>query len=370
MIGWDDIYKVVVAMAPLYAAMVLGYGSIRWWHMFRPDHCGAINRFNCFFILPFFTFHFMCQVDPYNMNYLFIASDAVAKAMVVAALVIWANFVKNGGLDWSITTFSLSTLTNTLVVGVPLMQAMYGKLGYDLVLQAAAIQALLWFTMLLFGLEFRRTRLVQISAAADNARPSIEMGKDLEGNAEGGETETAAAAAETPAAPTNVGPSSASLMKAVCFKLSKNPNTFACFLGLIWALIANRWHLTMPSIVDDSILIMAKAGGGIAMFSTGLFMGLQDKIISCGGALTVYGLVLRFLVAPATSAIGAGLLRLHGDVLKIVIVQSALPQAVAAFIYAKEYGLHADVLSTAIIIGTLLSLLVLIGYYVILELLP
>nr|GMD65351.1 auxin efflux carrier component 5-like [Ipomoea batatas] len=168
------------------------------------------------------------------------------------------------------------------------MQAMYGKSGYDLVLQAAAIQALLWFTLLLFGHEFRRT----------------------------------------------------------------------------------RWHLSMPSIVDDSILIMAKAGSGVAMFSTGLFMALQDRIISCGWALTVYGLVLRFLIGPATSAIGAGILRLHGDVLKIVIVQSALPQAVTTFIYAKEYGLHADVLSTAIIIGTILSLPVLIGYYVVLDLLP
>ncbi|XP_019185903.1 PREDICTED: auxin efflux carrier component 5-like [Ipomoea nil] len=370
MIGWDDIYKVVVAMAPLYVAMILGYGSIRWWHMFKPDHCDAINRLNCFFVLPFFNFHFMAQVDPYTMNYLFVASDVVAKAMVVVALVIWANFVKNGGLDWSITTFSLSTLNNTLVVGVPLMQAMYGKLGYDLVLQAAAIQALLWFTLLLFGLEFRRTRLGQISAAADNARPEIE--RDLEGNAEGGETETTATAtaAETPAAPTNIGPSYTAMMKAVCLKLSKNPNTYACFLGLIWALIANRWHLTMPSIVDDSIMIMAKAGSGVAMFSTGLFMALQDRIISCGWTLTVYGLVLRFLIGPATSAIGAGLLRLHSDVLKIVIVQSALPQAVTTFIYAKEYGLHADVLSTAIIIGTILSLPVLIGYYVILELLP
>nr|GMD67553.1 auxin efflux carrier component 5-like [Ipomoea batatas] len=248
------------------------------------------------------------------------------------------------------------------------MQAMYGKSGYDLVLQAAAIQALLWFTLLLFGHELRRTRLVQISslsAAAHNAPPpSIEMGRDLEGNAEGGETETAAAA--TPAAPANIRPSYTSLMKAVCLKLSKNPNTYACFLGLIWALIAN----SMPSIVDDSILIMAKAGSGVAMFSTGLFMALQDRIISCGWALTVYGLVLRFLIGPATSAIGAGILRLHGDVLKIVIVQSALPQAVTTFIYAKEYGLHAEVLSTAIIIGTILSLPVLIGYYVVLDLLP
>lgn len=50
-------------------------------------------------------------------------------------------------------------------------------------------------------------------------------------------------------------------------------------------------------------------------------MALQDNIISCGTGLTVYGLVMRFVIGPATSALGAMLLRLHGDVLKIAIVQ-------------------------------------------------
>lgn len=125
----------------------------------------------------------------------------------------------------------------------------------------------------------------------------------------------------------------------------------------------------MPCILEDSILIMSKAGSGVAMFTTGLFMASQEKIISCGPVLTVYGLVLRFVVGPATTAMGAALLRLHGEVFKIATVQAALPQAVTSFVYAKEYGIHADVLSTSIIIGTFVSLPVLIGFYAVLDLL-
>ncbi|VFQ61425.1 unnamed protein product [Cuscuta campestris] len=143
MISWDDVYKVVATMAPLYVATVLGYGSIRWWHILKPDHCDAINRFNCFFVFPFFSFYFLSQVNPYRMDYPFLASDIVTKSAVIVALALWANFAKKGGLDWSLTTFSLSSMNNTLVVGVPLLQAMYGPLGYDIVLQAAAIQAAL-----------------------------------------------------------------------------------------------------------------------------------------------------------------------------------------------------------------------------------
>lgn len=164
-------------------------------------------------------------------------------------------------------------------------------------------------------------------------------------------------------------PSLKPLIKAVFIKLSKNPNSYACFLGLVWALISNRWNFHMPCILEDSILIMSKAGSGVAMFTTGLFMASQEKIISCGPVLTVYGLVLRFVVGPATTAMGAALLRLHGEVFKIATVQAALPQAVTSFVYAKEYGIHADVLSTSIIIGTFVSLPVLIGFYAVLDLL-
>uniref|UniRef100_A0A0E0E8P5 Uncharacterized protein n=1 Tax=Oryza meridionalis TaxID=40149 RepID=A0A0E0E8P5_9ORYZ len=46
--------------------------------------------------------------------------------------------------------------------------------------------------------------------------------------------------------------------------------------------------------------------------------------------------------------------------------QAALPQSITTFVFAKEYGLHAEILSTAVIFGTLASLPVLIVYYIVL----
>ena len=78
MIGWEDVYKVVVAMVPLYVALMLGYGSVKWWKIFTPEQCGAINRFVCFFTLPLFTFEFTAHVDPFEWNYLFIGADVIS----------------------------------------------------------------------------------------------------------------------------------------------------------------------------------------------------------------------------------------------------------------------------------------------------
>ncbi|KAK4379773.1 hypothetical protein RND71_001635 [Anisodus tanguticus] len=356
MIGWEDIYKVVDAMMPLYVALILGYGSVKWWHMFKPEQCDTINKFNCFFILPFFNFQFIANINPYNLNYSFLTGDLIAKALVILTLALWANFYKKGSLSWSITTFSLSTLNNTLVVGVPLMKAMYGDLGVDLVVQAAVIQALLWLTSLLFALEFWKTKMN--NNGDDVIDNSVELGSVsvLEGS--------------TTAQMRNNNNNALSfwpLMKAVSIKLAKNPNSYACFLGLFWALLASRWKFEMPSIIEGSILIMSKAGSGVAMFSMGLFMALQGKIIACGAALTIYAMILRFVVGPATMALGCVALGLHGNVLRIAIVQSALPQAVTSFVYAQEYGLHADVLSTGVIVGTIISLPLLIAYYAVLD---
>lgn len=50
-------------------------------------------------------------------------------------------------------------------------------------------------------------------------------------------------------------------------------------------------------------------------------MALQGKIIACGTALTIYAMILRFVVGPATMALGCVVLGLHGNVLRVAIIQ-------------------------------------------------
>jgi auxin efflux carrier family len=54
---------------------------------------------------------------------------------------------------------------------------------------------------------------------------------------------------------------------------------------------------------------------------SGIFMALQEKVISCGPSLTLFGLVLKFIAGPAAMAISAIVVGLRGDVLRIAIIQ-------------------------------------------------
>ncbi|KAH7839196.1 hypothetical protein Vadar_000965 [Vaccinium darrowii] len=160
MIGWEDVYKLAAALVPLYVALILGYASVRWWHMFTSEQCDAIDTLVCYFALPLSTFKFATALDPSDLHYRFIAADAISKCIIVAAIGFWAKCSSsNNRGSWSITSFSLAICSNTLVVGVPLMKGMlYGPMGVDLVVQSAVLQIVLWQTFLLFVLEFRHSR--------------------------------------------------------------------------------------------------------------------------------------------------------------------------------------------------------------------
>ncbi|CAN6182871.1 unnamed protein product [Urochloa humidicola] len=367
MIGWGDVYKVVAAMAPLYFALGLGYGSVRWWKLFTPDQCDAVNRLVAYFSVPFFAFDFASRIDPFALSYRVLAADALAKLIVVLSLAAWAaagaaysgrggagNGKGSGGKDralsWCITGFSLAALNNTLVVGVPLLDAMYGKWARDLIVQISVVQIIVYFPALLLAFEARRAW-----GAAAGKVPTAEEDASGGGDVEGGGGETAAR-------------SFWPLVRAVWMKVAKNPNVYAGVLGVAWACVTNRWHIETPSIIEGSVLVMSKTGVALSMFSMGLFMALQEKIIVCGAGPTLLGMALRFVAGPAAMAAGAVALGLRGDILRLAILQAALPQAITTFVFAKEYSLHADILSTAVIFGTLVSLPVLIVYYIVLGL--
>lgn len=50
-------------------------------------------------------------------------------------------------------------------------------------------------------------------------------------------------------------------------------------------------------------------------------MALQEKLIACGATLTIIGMVLKFIAGPAAMAIGSIAMGLHGDVLRVAIIQ-------------------------------------------------
>ncbi|CAF1784072.1 hypothetical protein Bca4012_046191 [Brassica carinata] len=78
----------------------------------------------------------------------FIAADIISKVIILAVLAFWAKYNNKGSYCWFITSFSLCTLTNSLVVGVSLAKAMYGQAEVALVVKSSSVfQAIVWLTI-------------------------------------------------------------------------------------------------------------------------------------------------------------------------------------------------------------------------------
>ncbi|XP_052173997.1 probable auxin efflux carrier component 1b [Diospyros lotus] len=592
MIKLLDLYHVLTAVVPLYVAMILAYGSVKWWKIFSPDQCSGINRFVALFAVPLLSFHFISSNDPYSMNFKFIAADTLQKVIVLTVLAVWSRTSSRGSLGWSITLFSLSTLPNTLVMGIPLLKGMYGDFSGSLMVQIVVLQSIIWYTLMLFLFEYRGARTLIAEQFADTAgsiisfrvdsdiisldgkepleteaqvgedgklhvtvrkstssrsevfsrrshggpnsglsltpRPSnltnAEIyslqssrnptprgssfnhtdfysmvngknasnvsprqsnfgnlgfdeeagikgngvygqgnsgypapagagifspvtkkrangaadggGKDLHmfvwsssaspvseggihvfrggdygnelggvaqskdydeygrdefsfGNRAGangadregpvlsklGSSSTAELRPKTAPQgdpkPTSMPPASVMtrlILIMVWRKLIRNPNTYSSLFGLTWSLVSFKWGIEMPAIIAKSISILSDAGLGMAMFSLGLFMALQPRIIACGKSMAAFSMAVRFLTGPAVMAASSIAVGLRGVLLHVAIVQAALPQGIVPFVFAKEYNVHPDILSTGVIFGMLVALPVTLIYYILLGL--
>lgn len=79
-------------------------------------------------------------------------------------------------------------------------------------------------------------------------------------------------------------------------------------------------------------------------------------------------MAVRFFAGPAVMLAASFAVGLRGTLLHVALVQAALPQGIVPFVFAKEYSVHPDILSTAVIFGMLIALPITLVYYIVLGL--
>ncbi|KAL5167314.1 Auxin efflux carrier component 8 [Glycine soja] len=339
MISLADAYHVVAATVPLYVTLILAYISVKWWKIFTPDQCSGINKFVAKFSIPLLSFQVISSNNIYKMSLKLMYADFLQKLLAFLLLIAITKISGRGGLKWIITGLSLTTLPNTLILGIPLMKAMYKGEAVVLLAQIIFLQSMIWYNLLLFLYELDAVNKTRPTAAAPPSQGS-------------GETDTARevqSKREEDAEPRIKRKMKVMLiLVTVGKKLIRNPNTYATLLGFIWSSIQFRWGLHMPEVVNQSIEILSNGGLGMAMFSLGLFMASQSSIIACGPRMTMVAIGLKVVLGPALMAVASLVIGLRDKLFKVAIVQAALPQGIVPFVFAKEYNVHpADLVRNA-----------------------
>lgn len=158
MISLTGVYHVVEATVPLYVAMILAYLCVKWWKLFTPDQCSGINKFVAKLSIPLLSFTVISKSNPYKMNMKLVFADFLQKLLAVFILAVTTKISSKGSLNWIITGISLSTIPNTLVLGIPLLRAVYGNEAAVLLAQIVVLQSIIWCNLLLFLFELSATK--------------------------------------------------------------------------------------------------------------------------------------------------------------------------------------------------------------------
>ncbi|KAL3000570.1 hypothetical protein AAZX31_09G220100 [Glycine max] len=311
MISLADAYHVVASTVPLYVTMILAYISVKWWKIFTPDQCSGINKFVAKFSIPLLSFQVISSNNIYKMSLKLIYADFLQKLLAFLVLIAITKISGRGGLKWIITGLSITTLPNTLILGIPLVKAMYKSEAVVLLAQIIFLQSMIWYNLLLFLYELDAVK-TRPTAAASSSQGSGETDTGREVQSKG----------EEDAEPRIKRKRKVLLiLVTVGKKLIKNPNTYATLLGFIWSSIKFRWGLHMPEVVSQSIEILSNGGLGMAMFSLGLFMASQSSIIACGPRMAMVAIGLKVVLGPTLMAVASFVIGLRDTLFKVAIVQ-------------------------------------------------
>ncbi|GBG90245.1 hypothetical protein CBR_g50423 [Chara braunii] len=118
---------------------------------------------------------------------------------------------------------------------------------------------------------------------------------------------------------------------------SRSPMMWSGVLGLTYGLLASRFGFGMPDALNKTLLMLSNMCLGLSMISLAS-IGLMSYLLGC-----------------------------RGYVLKVAFMQGALPQGVLTFVFASKFDVHSDIFSTGVCFGTLVSIPILLIYYVLLE---
>eukprot|EP00897_Mesotaenium_endlicherianum_P008254 jgi/Mesen1/7457/ME000389S06793 len=131
MIEGGDVYRVLSAMVPLFVALGLGFGSVRWWNILTIEQCAGINKFVALIAVPALGFKIIAETNLYHINYQYILADLVSKLLMLALLALWARYLAprmapksappGWAYNWAVTTFMVASLPNTLIVAYPFL---------------------------------------------------------------------------------------------------------------------------------------------------------------------------------------------------------------------------------------------------------
>jgi predicted permease len=302
---------------PIFALLALGYGAVRL-RLFPSEGVRGLVVFVNNFATPCLLFRAMLTADfstTFNWSVIvpfYVGGVAVFIIGILLSLKVFGN--KPGE---SVASGFSAMFTNTVLVGIPVVQRAYGQEALATAFSIIAFHAPVLITLGMLTMELLR-------------RDGAPLLKTL----------------------------GVALMRIVA-----NPLLWGIALGAI----ANLMQITLVEPAEAFITIMAAAVTPAALFGLGGALNEYKLSESWGQSLTMA--LLKLLVQPAIAwVIMVPILNIDHDLARYGVLLAAMPAGINVYVFATYYNRSVNVAANTILISTVLSVLTISGWLYVLGL--
>ena len=298
---------VLVSLTPVVLLIVLGFvaGRLQW---IRASAVRDLSNLVFLVLIPALLFRTMSAVDLEQLD------GRPILVYFTAAFGLFFVLIAVWGLNRRAVALALAAVfSNTVMIGIPLVELAYGKAGLVTLLTLVSVHALVLLTFITVVFELVVAREQRLAGAGARS-PWRTVGRAIR----------------------------SSLIHPI-------PLPIIC--GLLYA--QTGWGL--PVLVDKPLQLLANAFGPIALLLVGVTLS-RTRVAGLWRD-TVWVTALKNLVLPAAVAASGWLWGLQGLPWTVMVVAAALPVGANVFLFAQRYQVAEDVVTASVGVSTAAGLL-------------
>jgi hypothetical protein len=287
---------------PVFALIGMGVIAIRR-RLIEPAAIHGMTDFVFYAAMPSLLFASVAAAPPLRL--LDVAGSFLAGALIVFALaVLLARLFLGAGLAHA-SLFALNCVFgNTVMLGIPIIDSVYGREGVAYLLAIIAFHSAVLLPIAMI--------LVEADRGAGRAGPGT--------------------------------------LRVAASGVLRNPVVVSILLAFLW----RATGLGLPAPIDRFLGLLGAAGPPLALFCLGATL---PRPTDWSGAREVaLAAALKLVAMPALVAVLAHLAGVRGLALAVVIIAAALPTGANAFLLARQFDTMMEASASTVVVTTTIAI--------------
>jgi malonate transporter len=300
------------SLAPVVLLIASGYLAGRW-RWLAQTAVKDLTQLIFFLLSPALLFRTMSQVRVEQLDFMPVAAYFLAAMMLFAAILLMRGFSRHSAVLALAATFS-----NTVMIGIALVNLLFGSQGLVTLLTLVSVHALVLLTM--------ATVVLELAVRRDAARDAAAQGK------------------------------SASMLAIVLQSLKASilhPVPLPILLGLLYA--QTGWGIT--AVIDKPLALLGSALSPMALVLVGVSLAYTSVGRHWRGALALAS--AKNLLHPLLVWVFCAWMGVSGLPMTVMVVTAALPIGANVFLFSQRYGVAEDLVTASVAMSSVLALITL-----------